>query len=126
MKKGSRGTLLIPLFAAVVIAAYLVLVAGPSDGLLATLFAQSPLSPLPTPVSPLPTPTSRPLGSTPRPTYSPGPDGPMTPAAPGPEWPLEPVPSPAGTPTAASGPAGKPVPGETPTVILMPVTGCTE
>lgn len=126
MKKGSRGTLLVPLIAAVVIAVYLVLVAGPSEGLLFTLFAQSPLSPLPTPVSPLPTPTFRPLGSTPRPTYSPDPDGPMPPVAPGPEWPLEPVPSPTGTLPATSGPAGKPVPGETPTVVLMPVTGCTQ
>ena len=126
MKKGSRGTLLVPLIAAVVIAVYLVLVAGPSEGLLFTLFAQSPLSPLPTPVSPLPTPTFLSLTSTPRPTPPPVPDSAMTPAAPGPEWPLEPVPSPTGTPPAASGPAGKPVPGETPTVVLMPVTGCTE
>ena len=126
MKKGSRGTLLVPLFAAVVIAAFLVLVAGPSEDLLATLFAQSPLSPLPTPVSPSPTPAFPSLTSTPRPTPSPDPGGSMTPVAPGPEWPSEPVRPLTGTPPAASGPAGKPVPGETPTVILMPVTGCTQ
>jgi hypothetical protein len=126
MKKGSRGTLLVPLFTAVVIAVYLVLVAGPSENLLVTLFAQSPLSPLPTPVSPLPTPAFPSLTYMPLPTASPDPGCPMPPVAPGPEWPLEPVPSPTGTPPAASGPAGKPVPGETPTVVLMPVTGCTQ
>lgn len=126
MKKGNRGTLLVPLIAAVVIAVYLVLVAGPSEGLLFTLFAQSPLSPLPTPVSPSPTPAFPLLTSTPRPTGSPDTGGPMPPVAPGPERPLEPVPSPTGTPPAGLDTAGEPVPGETPTVVLMPVTGCTE
>lgn len=123
MKKGNRGTLLVPLIAAVVVAVYLVLVAGPSEDLLATLFAQSPLSPLPTPVSPLPTSTFPSLTSTPRPTNSPDPDGTMLPVAPGPERTSVPVSPLTGTPPATSGPADEPVPGEMPTVILMPVTG---